>query len=265
MQKPLKDMVSETLRILESRATGPDGCLNLAPSQKPKCPKCNDTQVIQVYVENRDPRDPVPVRFCECREESKRQKLIERYVPNMWKGLRIENLNPWEYIEDMYPIDKQAEVIKDLKSAPFAGHSFFGPSGTGKSRYLHCLLQEAIIAGKDVFFSKMAKLIFLMREEELGRLPQERWIEIIDIQDLKRRSVGNQIHIFLDEIDKINISDDVYLKFLEIVDYIYENRHVAVLSMCTNLSLDGFVSVWGEAIARRIMTLTHVHVTGMEK
>ena len=166
--------------------------------------------------------------------------------------MRVADLTPYPGIGEVIPVSHQAELIRIIKSEPFKGYAFFGPSGCGKSHLLHCLLQEAILTGKDVFFSKMAQLLRVIRENEFGRLPEERWDEIIDADDLKNRKQGKPLHIFIDEIDKISITDDVYLKFLELVDFIYENQESAVLNVCSNLSPDKFAEIWGEAVLRRI-------------
>jgi DNA replication protein DnaC len=170
----------------------------------------------------------------------------------MWQGLRVADLQPYPGIGKIFPIDHQEELIQIIKFDPFKGYALFGPSGCGKSHIMHCLLQEAILTGKEVFFSKMANLLRVMRENEFGRLPEERWGEILDADDLKSRKPGKPLYIFIDEIDKIAITDDVFLKFLELVDFIYENKESAVLNVCSNLSPESFAKVWGEALLRRI-------------
>jgi DNA replication protein DnaC len=231
----------------------------LIPSTIPKCQKCNDTQLIDVI-----PSDKLPigssrvVRFCECREENRRNKLIELIVPKMWRGLRVSDLQPYPAIAEIFPLKRQAALIKKIQADPFQGYSLFGPSGCGKSRMLHCLIQEAIYAGKDVFYSKMGNLIKAIRDNEFGRLPEERWNEILDTEDLKKRNKGNPLHIFIDEIDKIPITDEVYLKILNLVDFIYENQELAVLNVCSNLDTSKFVITWGDALYRRIESVSRI-------
>jgi hypothetical protein len=109
-----------------------------------------------------------------------------------------------------------------------------------------------VLNTKDVFYSKMTNLIRAMRDNEFGRLHEERWGEIIDADDLRHRKPGKPLHIFIDEIDKIPITDEVYLKILDLVDFIYENQESAVLNLCSNLNPDKFIEIWGEALFRRI-------------
>ena len=104
-----------------------------------------------------------------------------------------------------------------------------------------------------------------MRENEFGRLPEERWDEILDADDLRNRKPGKPIHIFIDEIDKIVITDEIYLKILELFDFIYENKESAVLNVCSNLTPDRFSEVWGEAMYRRIEETTEVILIGGAK
>jgi DNA replication protein DnaC len=180
----------------------------------------------------------------------------------MWQGLRVDDLKPLPDLSEStgFTTNDQNEVIADLQAYPFSGHSFFGSSGTGKSRFLSCLLQEAILADKDVFYSKMSALIRAIRDNEFGRLPEERWGEIIDADDLRARDHGRPLYIFLDEIDKIPITDEVFLKVLELFDFIYENSDSAVISVCSNLSPESCEGIWGVAVTRRILALTHVHI-----
>jgi hypothetical protein len=237
--------------------------MSLQASTKPKCPKCNDIQLIQV-----PPKEPlppgasVPVRFCECRAERKQQRVIERYVPEMWRGLRVKDLQPSVLLDRQFPVWQQREVIQSLMLNPLSSHSFFGHSGTGKSRFLHCLLQEAVHAGHDVFFSKMYALLKAIRDNEFGRLPEERWHEMIDADDLRQRTSQKPLFIFIDEIDKIPFTDDAYLKLFELIDTIYENTGSSVLTICSNLSIKSFTEIWGEALTRRIMAVTNVHELG---
>jgi hypothetical protein len=108
----------------------------------------------------------------------------------------------------------------------------------------------------DVFYSKMGNLVRAIRDNEFGRLPEERWDEIIDAEDLRKRKAGNPIHIFIDEIDKVPATDEVYLKILDLFDFIYENQDCAVVSVCSNLDPDKFAEIWGEALFRRIEAIS---------
>lgn len=236
-----------------------DAAGGLIPSTTPKCPKCNDTQLIDVIPpESLPPGTARTVRFCECWEESRHQKQVERFVPKMWRGLRVADLQPYPGIAELFPLKRQSALIKKIKEDPFKGYALFGPSGCGKSRLLHCLLQEAIHTGKEVFYSKMGKLISVIRENEFGRLPEERWDEIVDADDLQKRKPGKPLYIFIDEIDKIPITDEVYLKILELIDFIYENQESAVLNVCSNLSTEEFAVIWGDALYRRIESISSV-------
>ena len=235
------------------------GAGGLQSSEPPRCPRCNDTQLIQVVPGAELPLGTAPVvKFCECREESRRQKLIARIVPDMWVGLKVVDLRPYPGIAEIFPMAEQEELIEIIKADPLRGYAFFGPSGCGKSRMLHCLLQEAINQGKDVFYAKMGRLIQAMRDNEFGRLPEERWGEILDADDLRSRKDGDRLHIFIDEIDKIPFTDDVYLKILELIDFIYENRKRATLNVCSNLDTNKFAKIWGDALSRRVEDICEV-------
>jgi DNA replication protein DnaC len=196
---------------------------------------------------------------CDCQAERRKQALVNKWVPDMWKGLKLEELTPTSMFGDEFPIRYQASIIEVLEGSPLGAHSFFGPSGMGKSRFLYCLLQEAINHGcKHIFFSKMAPLVRALRDNEFKQLPEERWNEIITPDDLKECH-SDPMHIFIDEFDKVPFTDDIYLRIFELIDFIYENQKNARLCICSNLSLENFTAVWGEGLLRRIGAISHIH------
>lgn len=177
----------------------------------------------------------------------------------MWRGLRVKDLIPAPALNEDFPVSQQQSVIDDLKRDPLGAHSFIGPSGVGKSRFLYCLLHEAIEEGcRHIFFSKMASLIRSLRDNEFKQLPEERWHEIItpdDLEDCEKEPM----HIFIDEFDKIPLTDDIYLRIFELVDFVYEHQNKAVLCICSNLALNNFTAIWGEGMLRRIGTVSKLH------
>lgn len=181
-------------------------------------------------------------------------------MPDMWRGLRVSELKPTNDFGLDFPVSKQEAIIKSMQEYPLKGHSFFGPSGTGKSRFLHCLLQEAIEANcRHIFYSKMAQMIRGIKDNEFNKLPEERWHEIITPDDMDKCSVDNPLHIFIDEFDKVKFDDDIYLRVFELVDFIYEHHGKAELSICSNLSFKDFAEIYGPALLRRIQVITTVH------
>lgn len=262
-ERELKGLVSETLKRLEERME--KNLQNFGKESieqnEPKCLICNDEGFIRVKIEGEEERY-CPITPCQCAIKKRKEATIKRYTPEIWIGLSVNELQPWGVIDEIFSVESQGKIIRELQQNPLSGHSFFGCTGTGKSRFLHCLLQEAVNAGKNVFFSKMSNLITGIRDEEFGRLPQERWGEIIDTEDLRRRKEKNKLHIFIDEIDKIPRTDDVYLKFFELIDFIYEHKECAELSVCSNLSLVEFSVEWGTALARRISDVSDCHILG---
>lgn len=171
----------------------------------------------------------------------------------------MSELTPTHVLDEIFPYQIQEEVIGDLKDKPLRAHSFFGPSGVGKSRFLYALLREAIDCGrKFIFFSKMAPMIRAIRDNEFQRLPEERWHEVVTPDDLNN-CTSEPMHIFIDEFDKVPFTDDVYLKIFELIDFIYENQDRARLTIASNLSQDNFTAIWGEAVLRRITMITNVH------
>lgn len=221
----------------------------------PLCPKCNDTLFVQVEA---------ALAPCDCRVGRRRSKLIERWVPAMWRGLRVANLRPSELIDDNFGLSEQLQVIDSLKSEPLGSHSFLGPSGVGKSRFLHCLLQEAILSDqRNIFFSKMAPLVRAIRDNEFKQFPEERWAELLTVDDIKSKASEQAPYfVFIDEFDKVPFTDDVFLRVFELIDFIYEHRELARLSICSNLPVDTFADIWGQSLINRIASISIVHKIG---
>ena len=269
MLRKSKDWVEEMRKSLESRVIEKSESGDSQNSIVPECSICQDKEWIKDIPEGATLLDimTIPVHPCVCHKGKTQRREIKRLVPEMWQGLRLSSLKPSNNSElvKLFPYSQQQEVIKDLQDYPYSGHVFIGPSGTGKSRFLHCLLQEAILDGKRVFFSKMSKLIKAMQDNEFKNLPEERWSEMIDAADLKANSSKKPLYIFIDEMDKIKPTDDVYLKFFDLIDFIYENRSSAILTICTNLSEESLGEVWGLALARRIITISKPHYIGEEE
>jgi hypothetical protein len=237
--------------------------MDLPPSPEPNCQKCRDDHFIPVQAE-----DGIRMKVCDCLRDEIRKEKIDRIVPKMWRGWSIDNLEPVPGFVEFFPHftkKVQTELIAELRANPFEGHSFYGPSGIGKSVYLYCLLQKAILSGKSVFFSKMYNLIKSIRENEFGKLPEERWDEIVDEGDLKKRTPESPLYIFIDEFDKVTDSEDVYLKIFNLIDFIYENNDLAKLYICSNLPLGEFVSNYGDALTRRINAISIAHNLGGKK
>lgn len=227
------------------------------PLNPPMCSVCDDTLWIPVQV-----GDETKMKACECQIWKRKKTLIERWIPAMWRDVRVSTLEPSHALDGIFPYKNQIEVIKKIQEKPLKAHSFFGPSGVGKSRFLFALLREAIEEKcKYLFFSKMAPMIRAIRDNEFHRLPPERMHEVI-IPEALEKCKDEPMHIFIDEFDKIPITEDVGLKVFELLDYIYEHQDLAKLVIASNLSQKNFLDIWGEAIYRRIEAITNVHILG---
>ena len=122
---PIGDLVGGMQKILEQRAMRYRASGEALLPLKPKCEKCLDRQI--VTIEPGVPGTSAKVKFCECRDKVRKEAQIKKYVPFMWRGLRVNDLEPWPDADlETFPIKVQKKLISSLKAQPFAGH-FFRP------------------------------------------------------------------------------------------------------------------------------------------
>jgi len=194
------------------------------------------------------------VTTCQCALERARQRKLDR-IPPRYRLACLESLSPHPDLERWGAVPElQARAIALLKKNPDDSYAFFGPTGTGKTTYLYALYQHAIQTQlRACWCVQMPRLVSDLRALEFGTEGEpclcRRMIQDAQEENLRPR-------IFVDEFDKVNVTDFALNSVGELVDTIYnfsgQDGKGVQFVMATNLNRQEFVSVWGNHILRRI-------------
>jgi DNA replication protein DnaC len=154
----------------------------------------------------------------------------------------------------------QARVIGLLKQSPDDSYAFFGPTGVGKTTYLYAIYQHAVqVQLRACWCVQMPRLVSDLRALEFGT-EKEPCLCRRMIQDAQEENLRPRI--FVDEFDKVNVTDFALNSVGELVDTIYnfsgQDGKGVQFVMATNLNRQEFVSVWGNHILRRIEEMARV-------
>jgi DNA replication protein DnaC len=153
-------------------------------------------------------------------------------------------------------LDVQSKVLSELKSDPFKPRSLMGPTGVGKTYLLCALAREAILNGRNIFFTRMNVLVRAMKDDEYGHLTEERAHELISPDQLQADEWGRPSNLYIDEFDKASGSKDTYTRVFDLVNLCYEFPARVSLFTTTNLNSDEFLEEWGAALYRRIQEIS---------
>jgi hypothetical protein len=224
-----------------------------------------------------DPRNQTTKRTeCEC-SFINRMKLIDsvagssiresltgkRLCPGVEYRLfpksedRSDGISASEYVENSgVSIEHQRSVLESLSKAPLSGYCFVGPTGTGKTFLMFALAKEAAYAGRTVVIRKAHKYIDACRSDIVAKDTEEPNDDGIYWNLLPKSSLP--VHIYLDEIDSVSVTDFSVRTLFSFFDYCYENADKVVLTVSSNVGLNAWAKSFGDASRRRIEFLTTV-------
>lgn len=222
------------------------------------CDKCNDSaHPGYLIVQEGRYRSVKP---CAC--------LVERDIRQ-----RIKRLGPtdrWAKLGDLCPCDDptrvfvpasiQAQAIANLQARPDDSYAFFGPTGAAKTTYLAALYRHAVEnQRRGTFYTQMVDLVHGLREVELGNR-ESAYLS----RDIIRDTADTLIRprVFLDEFDKVNLSDFTRNAVHALIDELYRiagtDSSGAQLVIATNLDRQEFADAWGAPLLRRVQSLCTV-------
>lgn len=200
------------------------------------------------------------VTTCACALERARRRKLEK-VPPRYRWARLKTLNPHPDLERWGAVPElQARVIGLLNQSPDDSYAFFGPTGVGKTTYLYAIYQHAVqVQLRACWCVQMPRLVSDLRALEFGT-EKEPCLCRRMIQDAQEENLRPRI--FVDEFDKVNVTDFALNSVGELVDTIYnfsgQDGKGVQFVMATNLNRQEFVSVWGNHILRRIEEMARV-------
>lgn len=222
-----------------------------------QCERCRGTGWEPVPVEQNRVRC---VQECPCSVGRDRAQKLGK-IPLRYRMARIGTLKPCSDLSTCFsPVEVQDTVIRQLKENPENSYVFFGPTGCGKTTYLAALYRHAVETQRRAcFYTQMADLVRQLRDLELGReiLPYLTRVTL-------REAVNNRLRprVFLDECDKLNVSEFARSAVHEIIDECYKlagNDSTGVqLVLATNLNRAEFSEMWGAPVLRRVEAVCEV-------
>jgi DNA replication protein DnaC len=165
------------------------------------------------------------------------------------------NLSPSAKIKNNISLDRQAKVIDTISKDPLAGYLFLGPTGVGKTYILYTLANEAVDIGRHVIASTASRIIKSVRDSEFNK-------EVIPIIDRDSILEYNKVSIFIDELDKIKLTEYSQLILFDLVNLIYDNPDKIVISITSNLPPRAFEDNYGSAFFRKLKEISKLIVYG---
>jgi DNA replication protein DnaC len=184
---------------------------------------------------------------CRCLILKKQEEYIKHIIPERFKSAQTFDLKP--SAESNIAHDRQLRIINLIKIAPFAGYLFFGPTGVGKTHLMYNLVYRAIHCNRKVIATTCSQFIKSAREAEFDKSVSP----AIDTNFLSEYvSNGGSISIFIDEMDKIKMTDYSQLLLFDIVDFAYNNPSQVKITITSNLTPDKFQEVFGAAFYRKL-------------
>jgi hypothetical protein len=217
---------------------------------------------------------------CLCVPKQVFWRHLTNNVPPRYQKLALQNLKPSE--TSRLSIERQQQLYDTLRSKPNDSYAFFGPVGTSKttvttSLYRHQLaryIENAWKASHHVSAFKYsmaqasriplwridAKTLLLQHHdfainrpvtnaegEELGGAPEP----TVTRHRIERfTKSGEKVHLFLEEIDKVELTKARRDTLFDVVNAVYEHEGQLVIN--TNLTKDEFQDMYGAEFVRRI-------------
>lgn len=219
------------------------------------CEACNWTGYLYVY--NGPYRSVKP---CSCLiERDRRQRIGRLGQRDQWATLA--GLRPCSDPARVFiPANVQAQVIAQLRGRPDDSYAFFGPSGAAKTTYLAALYRHAIdTQRRGCFYVQMVDLVRGLRDVELGDR-ESAYLTRATIHNTA--DTGLRPRVFLDEFDKVSLSDFTRNAVHALIDELYRigggDSSGAQLVIATNLDRREFADAWGSSLLRRVQALCSV-------
>jgi DNA replication protein DnaC len=155
-------------------------------------------------------------------------------------------------------MEAQEKIIDLIRNSPLDSYFFRGPTGTGKSFLMWALYKEALYHGRKAIFVTARAMIAALRKLEFLN-PSEQNNDIPDLIEphMLRRNIWGPAHLLIDEWDKTSVTPFAHDLLFSLIDYCASNPSSVVLCIATNLEKMDFCELYGEAMYRRISSITN--------
>lgn len=191
-------------------------------------------------------------RACECALTKQRNRLIAG-IPGKFANVRLQNIKP-----DLAIHPKQAHVLNTLIQNPEGSYFFSGRPGKGKSMFMWALYRYAVERGtRTVVVCTLSDLLEEYRQV-FRSLEAKEMPHIPRLLPENLQTNGRKYAVFLDDIDKANVTDYAAEQVYRLVNAIYEYGHQLVVT--TNKSQRELIDQYnrrdesrGEPIVRRMI------------
>jgi hypothetical protein len=192
-------------------------------------------------------------------------------LPIKYRDFRLDDLKP--DTKSRLPLPEQQLLYDELRAHPLDGYAFFAPAGFSKTTCSYALYRRAVSKNLGKWWPQKGKWgayeplttiprIYVWRKsvpdliqqhfdlfnEKKGEDTPKPDITVKKIEDAVKR--GFTPRVFLDEIDKVKLSEFVHNQLFILIDAI--DRHQGQLVIDSNLTKAQFVDTFGEAIGRRV-------------
>jgi DNA replication protein DnaC len=161
-------------------------------------------------------------------------------------------------------MDRQQKVIEIIQSDPLGGYLFFGPTGVGKTHLMYALVDHAIRAGRRTVAMTCSQFIKMSRDSEFNKeetplLDQD----LISIYTASEEPMGKTLHVFLDEMDKIKLSEYSQLLLFDLVNAAYDYPNRIKITITSNLPPVDFEQAFGAAFLRKLKSISKPIIYGV--
>jgi DNA replication protein DnaC len=228
-----------------------------------KCGICRDSEWVE-----REFKSGYALTYCECHYRKAAQHTLEQAPPQIRKDLEGKRLMP-DYHYRVFPVETfeaeiilpskvvmkrgvngraQTNILKTLYQDPTAGWAFYGSTGVGKSFLMWAQAQECAYAGIEVIFRTASQYVEGMRMSQFG---DDHPDGIFFAEKIK-----NKIHVFLDELDIVPVTDFSIRKIFELSDLCWRNIPMVSVSFASNEPQEKLSEILGAATMRRFQECT---------
>jgi hypothetical protein len=120
------------------------------------------------------------------------------------------------------------------------------------------LYKEALFHGRKAIYVTARAMMTALRKLEFQN-PNEQSNEIPDLVEpyMLRNNIWGPSHLFVDEWDKLSVTPYAHDLLFTLIDHCASNPSSVVLCVATNLNKTDFCELYGEAMYRRISSVTN--------